>query len=944
MREKSSNLSKEYSQLPKQSRGGEKKVMKKSLLLMLSFAMVFTLFASVAFAAEESAELTVEQKFEALKNANILQGTTDADGNTIPGLDQPMTRAQAAEVLVNLFALPKVATASSFSDVSDNHWAMQQIEAVKDATFMVGNTDGTFAPEKNLSLEELASVICEVLGLAPQDDAVLEGATWGAGYVATALGAGLLTASNDYTADAIRTDLVNVTYAAYQQIVASQQATAVVAVTGAKTIGVTFSKAVDATKAAITVKNSNNVKVNAQKTEWADDNASVKLTFANNLPAGDYTVTITNVNADAITQTVTVTASKVTSIEFTSDLAQLNRADHSIVTIGYKVTNQYGEDISGVSLTATATKGTATASNGVLTVDAGTDFIVDEKLAVTLLESSSTVFASVTATVSAPSQVSSVAITGVHQADGKTLEAGSTDTFYLVLDLKDQYGNNFTDATSAKADLAVTVSNPSVASLDGYVAATNKANFTYPVTIDGKKKLVIALAPDAAFTGGSSTVTLISIVNGSKASYTIDVKDQSKVDVLTLSTPTLAPIGEDVSIPFSAVDQFGEEVLNPTLPLNVTSAAGVANNVKFVKDPFTGTSELVLHLDAAGSPGNVIITAITDTNKFVSLTVPTVAAKTATVITGVKDIPALLKDATKNVTASNVIVQDQYSRDMDLPVGYKINVAISGSAITSADTELPADLKANEKGSSAITLTLVDASGKTLNASSYTFNLRVVDKGEIESYEATIGGTIYDNGGVAYAKKLTVNGILADGSKVAVPNTPDNVKVVIPTASGYLTYDSVTSNVYSDGTGTTKDDIDAVVIVTVLGATEQIIPVTITVSEAAPEIASLVVKGDKGDTTLRDENYISISGITAAYTISDLEDDLIDAVKATDQYGVEVVAPEEEYPTIIVTNLGSKTLAGYNGAATTTLSAGNTIDVIAFTPDGKSVSLKVFVD
>src|SRR5690554_1337175 len=73
--------------------GGEKKVMRKSLSLLLAIAMVFSMFSSLAFAADETT-LTAQQKYDALAAKGIFAGL--ADGSA--GLDQNMNRAQFARV------------------------------------------------------------------------------------------------------------------------------------------------------------------------------------------------------------------------------------------------------------------------------------------------------------------------------------------------------------------------------------------------------------------------------------------------------------------------------------------------------------------------------------------------------------------------------------------------------------------------------------------------------------------------------------------------------------------------------------------------------------------------------------------------------------------------------------------------------------------------------
>ena len=111
--------------------------MKKSLSLLVAIAMVFSMFASVAFAAERqqttTAPLTTQQKFDALKAAGIFTGYPDGTA----GLDKQMTRAEFAKVLAKITMLDdNAAAAKIYSDVPATHWAAGQIGAVTKAGLM----------------------------------------------------------------------------------------------------------------------------------------------------------------------------------------------------------------------------------------------------------------------------------------------------------------------------------------------------------------------------------------------------------------------------------------------------------------------------------------------------------------------------------------------------------------------------------------------------------------------------------------------------------------------------------------------------------------------------------------------------------------------------------------------------------------------------------------
>jgi len=143
-------------------RGGEKKVMKKSLKVIASAAVAFSMFASVAMAdttattttsttattttaAKTSKDFkdlagldaTLVAKIDALLSKNVFEGVS-ADSF---GITQNMTRAQFAKVLVLVYGVKVDDTVktSSFADVkaddTANGWAIPYIEAAKKSRF-----------------------------------------------------------------------------------------------------------------------------------------------------------------------------------------------------------------------------------------------------------------------------------------------------------------------------------------------------------------------------------------------------------------------------------------------------------------------------------------------------------------------------------------------------------------------------------------------------------------------------------------------------------------------------------------------------------------------------------------------------------------------------------------------------------------------------------------
>jgi hypothetical protein len=368
------NLSKQNSQKPKDIRGGEQKVMKKSLSTILSLAMAFSMFSSVALAAESDAAKTsadftdlkdldaaTKAKFDALISAGVFDGVKEGTF----GLKDEMNRAQFAKVAALIFNL-KVDTTlktSSFSDVKSddpaNGYAVPYIEAVKAAGITDGYAPGMYNPAGQVTKEQLATFL--IRGLNKDADAkATPGVTdttvsdWAKGYVALALQLKLLSNGTDGkfggTSNATRDLLVLGASEAKAQYKGP-------AFNGKYAIG-SF-KATDADKltlqlnGALTDDAAKNLKIEIKKdgsvvtnytTKWSDDKTTATLTFDTKFQEATYAATIsglTNLDTTATTASVTTTKERIAKIEFLTAAETLPRTINEL-RIDFKATNQYG--------------------------------------------------------------------------------------------------------------------------------------------------------------------------------------------------------------------------------------------------------------------------------------------------------------------------------------------------------------------------------------------------------------------------------------------------------------------------------------------------------------------------------------------------------------------------------------------------------------------------
>lgn len=950
MRE-SSYMTKRNSHTPNDIRGGEKKVMKKGLSLLLAASMAFSAFSSAAMAAE----LTAQEKFDALVEAGIFTGYPDGSA----GLDRDMTRAEVATVVFRLLDLQQdAAGAAAYTDLVGAEWAAGYIGAIT-PEYMEGYGNGKFGPSDKFTYEQLATVLVRVLDLDVEAGATVEGevSEWAAANVAAAVKAGVLVAQSDYTKPAVREALVGSAYVANEQLnPVKEVVTLAASQAGAKKIALSFGAAVDTAKAVISVKNGNNT-VNVQKKTWAEDNKSVTLEFAHNLTAADYAISVSGISEAALSATVKVEASKVSGIEFASDKLVVNRANPDQATISYKIVNQFGEDVTtGNTIKVTQSYGGAAVSGGEnvtggkITIDntGTTALTLDSKVILTALHVDTSTFVSTTATVVAPSKIASIDLVKLAHADGKVLQQGATaGDFSIELDLKDQYGNALTDAAFLDAywtqDIVVSV-------------AGNSATFAAkPTVTNGKAELKLATI-GTGVNYGKTILTAVSLATGSRDSIELDVKQAATVDTLTLTAPAIAAKGDTVEIAFTAVDQFGAEVkhlTNDDITLNVSGNDDGAATATWTRDYVKDTTKLSLVIDE-GAANTIVITGVTKTGKFVQLQFNTVAKRVPTAIAGVKGITSLLADASKNLTVGdNVIVNDQYGSEIkSLAGGYKVKLEENSDVIylngveatkdvTLADRTTAVTVNAKKKGTASVTLSLIDAENKVVANSSYSFDINVVEKKDITTYEATVTGVVYDDGVRAtYGKDLKVEGVLADGSKVTVPFSAANYKIDV---TGGVNLNVADGKISSNGIiadNASAQEKDVTLVVTVFGASNpQIIPVTVKVSNHKPEVTTLSVVNN-GIAELISENYVAVARntINAAGGIEALVDA---AVKAVDQYGQELKDGNEPNYTIYVSNATGGRAPGDDAAGN--LNVQDVFNVTAITSNGKAIAFKVFV-
>ncbi|MCM3744118.1 S-layer homology domain-containing protein [Sporosarcina luteola] len=805
------------------------KAYKKFVASAATATLVATAIVPVASAATDFKD--VSKSYEAAVNYLVENGIAKGTTETTFGTNSNISRGDAAVMIANALKLDTTsAPDAGFQDV--NTRVAGAVNAIVEAKIASGKTATAFAPADYITRQEMAKMLANAYKLTAKENANFKDVNnnW-IGYVSALKEAGI-TLGKTETTFAPTDNLTRGEFALFvHRAEVGVEDTTVLSVKSAavdaKTLEVTFNKAVDTTKAQLEVVKST-IKQNVSKTTWAADGKSVKLELSTKLTQGDYTINISGLTDTKLSTTVKAQDERVETIEILSDVAVVNATGNPTkATVGYQVKNQYGEDV-----TRTTTLTTNNLANivpkpalGVVEIDltgiygAGNSKVGD-KVAVALIHADSAKSATKTVTLSAAAAASEVAVTGVYNKDKKELNEGTnltSDKFYLLLDVKDQYGNTITDKDVAKAGLIKSETNPTVVTTKGAGSVADVET----VTVDGKTHLAIEIqAPTTGIKAGENQVTFISTTTGKNVSYKIQVAETTRTDVVTLSAPALTVAKEDILVPVSVLDKGGKAVTDLNV-LNNTSST----DYKGVKVTFNGSS--VANAFAKDADGNLFIkvpasanqadgifplVAQSSTFKVATTTVKVEKAAVPTTVRGLKDPLVLAAGKSKNITVSELVIEDQYGRDMKAAAVTSYLLANSKGILVSEDTNstvvtLPGTTATNTikhnagvtvtaglaNGSETLQFVLADANGtNTIAASTAESTVRVTDGTEYNSYEiATIGKVQAADVETAGNKAFTVNGVLNGGKVALVQGANEDFTATISGGKGTAT---VTNN------------------------------------------------------------------------------------------------------------------------------------------------------
>ncbi len=711
---------------------------------------------------------------------------------------------------------------------------------------------------------------------------------------------------------------------------------ATVKAASSKTLEVSFNKVIDSTKAVVELKK-DGFKVNAAKITPSADKKSLIVELTSKITKGEYALNVSGLSDKALEASVKTEDEKVAGIELLSDIAPITGEK---VAVGYKVVNQYGEEVTKIESVEVSVAGAtgAEASAGQVTFDQGA-LKAGDKVVVTLIHKATATSTTKTVTVSNAAKASEVSFGTLYNKDGKTLNEDtnlSVDKFYLPLEVKDQYGNKITDASKlVKDELFLTNTNPLAVDF-------NKTTPLKTIKINDVDTLVLELtAPDKmTYAGaGETTFTAIAAASGKNSQAKVVVAEATRSDVVKLGA-TQVFAKDTAYVPVTVLDKSGNEIKDVKVlkdavkGIKVTSSVGVTADKLVEKDG-------AFFIEVAGLTNtNDVHTVVvqSSTNKVATLTLTAKEAIAPKVITGLTSATSTSireqAKSTTSISAKNLVVEDQYGQVIAadkllsrLGADYTIVAETSVDAPFTAEGTITKDggsiavtyVKPKADKSSGQVIFKLAKKGEAIEASAFSKEFSVVKDSAFTSYKASDIAPIFVQK-ASYTVQEDGKDVTKEGYQIPANYEQAIVVKAVTNAGGLVELTAgedytVKSSVVEDSKDAVIDGLDAAGIKFAEGATTTTAKVTITInatgeeivkevtfSNVAPKISTveLVKEGSIKDGVIDDAGVAALQSATleaapatqaeASFNLSSLED--VADIVVTDQYGVRAAYNE----------------------------------------------------
>ena len=331
------------------------------------------------------------------------------------------------------------------------------------------------------------------------------------------------------------------------------------------TIEVTFASAVTAEVAFTVTRGTTNVTFATPV--WNADKTVATLVTDAKMVAGKHVVTAKSaVLEKEVTGEVTIESQKVAEIVIKNTTA-LTNPGKTEAYVYYDVLDQYGESIKNttsitwtVSTNAPVVKDTAIGKLTIKKTGAPNTFTYNEQIYITGVYEKTGVTVNTVVTVGMEQSLDRVEVAGFIKKDTTTLVESlpanfKSGDYVLAYTGLDQNGNVFD--LSAPADRAtITFISENVLVI--------KQDFTDAgvKTIDGIEYACVDIKPgDKVSDGGEVSIKAIATKTGTTTTFFVTVGEDVKLTSFTMSQPSgIVAEGEWVEIPFTALDQNGNEI------------------------------------------------------------------------------------------------------------------------------------------------------------------------------------------------------------------------------------------------------------------------------------------------------------------------------------------------------------------------------------------------
>lgn len=811
------------------------KSMKRILSVVLAVVMLATIVV-VPVSAEVSSDA---QTCEIL---NVLRG--DGSGVTEVYLAKNTNRSQGAKILLRLMGLEVEADAYTgtvtFSDASDATAYWQPMLAYLKANPGVGfqgYPDGTFAPNRIMTAQEIYKVLLVSLGYVENVDftwssvfsfAATKGMTALQGTeqitndnLATALVEALTTTKKDgqeLIVFLIDEGVVSLSDAQDANLVPTTLTIMDAFASGSKEITVTLNMSAPEGTAVTFKKGNINWPVNL---EWESTRKVIKFTRTFKFTPGDYTVTV-----GESTMTLTVGTETIMGIDIGADYI-FPLANQDLIISLY---NQYGEPMvitNTTVLVMNINKGTSLPPQNMGTtikVDASNSAVVEggDTLNIIVMHTPTGINQTKTITVYEEPEIKSLYISGLEIAGSAYRIEENTTGHKLTLEAIDQYGNPY---VLTNADIL----------MGGQIILTNSNDLSVPsgtFVIDSEGNLVFN-----ALVAGTSIITFIVPTESIIRTYTVTVSEPTEIETLVISTGTgMVTSGTRYDLTALAYDQLGSPI--PLL-----------GNFNFANFTIFSTNTLVvsntgIQYDAAagvlyvlpGMPGTTTITYYYSGIYKGNLLVTVYDAPEPQAITEINFPTKFEEGASKGITLDDVVVRDQYGDIFDLSgTNYRIQIERTSGTTMSAGTIVPATFTATAtEGTTTFIMRINHLTNGIVAGSENAIAIEVVETEDITNFAFDPVGIMYAGGigGTNYYRTLVINGkIGSDIVVLAGGAVPSSITLVSSTNSDFV-LDGGTLELYANAEGQTT-------IKAWMGG-EVKAQITITASSEAPEVTTMV--------------------------------------------------------------------------------------------------------